>query len=120
MSADVGMLGDIVRTTNVPCILQFDCLTTDFFRSDAYPTFLCYNPYPEERSFQFAVGSERADLYDAVTHRLAKRDVRDQAGITLSADSAAVIVIVPAGGKLTRKGKQTLLDDVVIDWRRGP
>ena len=114
------MLGGIVRTTNVPYILQLDCLTTDFFRSDAYPTFLCYNPYPNERSFQFAVGSESADLYDAVTHRLAKRDVRDQADITLPADSAAVIVIVPAGGKLTRKGKRTLVDGVVIDWQSGP
>jgi len=116
-SGYVGMLGGIVRTTNVPCILQLDCLATDFFRSKAYPTFLCYNPYPEKRSFQFAVGSERADLYDAVTHRMAKREVRNQVDLTLPADSAAVIVVTPAGGKLTREGKRTLVDGVVIDWR---
>ena len=118
--ATFGMLGGIVQTTNVPGILQLDCLATDFFRREAYPTFLCYNPYREERSFQFAVGPEGADLYDAVRHRMAMRNVRGQADFTLPADSAALIVVVPAGGNLTREGKRTLVDGVVIDWRSGP
>jgi len=117
-SGYVGTLGSIVRPTNVPCILQLDCLATDFFRNNAYPTFLCYNPYPEERRFQFAVGSESADLYDAVKHRMVKRDVRGQVDLVLPADSAAVIVIVPAGGMLTREGKRTLVNGVVVDWQR--
>ena len=119
-SGYVGMLGGIVRATNVPGILQLDCLATDFFRREAYPTFLCYNPYPEERSFRFAVGPERADLYDAVAHRIAMRNVRGRVDLTLPADSAAVIVVVPAGGKMTREGKRALVDGVVIDWRSGP
>lgn len=116
-SGYVGMLGSIVRPTNVPCILQLDCLATDFFRSEAYPTFLFYNPYPEERSFQLAVGSGRSDLYDAVTHGMVKQDVRGQVELVLPADSAAVIVIVPAGGKLTSEGKRRLVDGVVVDWQ---
>ena len=114
------MLGGIVRTTNVPGILQLDCLATDFFRREAYPTFLCYNPYREERSFQFAAGPEGADLYDAVRHRMAMRNVRDQVDLTLPPDSAALIVVVPTGGKMTRQRKRTLVDGVVIDWRSGP
>ena len=71
-SGYVGMLGGIVQATNVPCVLQLDCLATDFFRCEAYPTFLCYNPYPEERTFELAVGVSSADLYDAVTHQFVR------------------------------------------------
>lgn len=116
-SGYVGMLGAIVRPTDVPRILQLDCLATDFFRDNAYPTYLCYNPYAEQRSFQLAVGHKPVDLYDAVTHRFVDRDVRSPVDITLPADSAAMIVAAPAGGKLTREGRRTLVDGVVVDWR---
>ena len=116
-SGYVGMLGSIVRPTDVPCILQLDCLATDFFRSTAYPTFLCYNPYRQDRSFQLDVGSGPADLYDAVTHRFVARDVDQRANVTLPADSAALFVVTPSGGQFTRVGKRTLVDGVVIDWR---
>jgi hypothetical protein len=118
-SGYVGMLGSIVRPTDVPCILQLDCLATDFYRSAAYPTFLCYNPYPEDRSFQIDIGSAPADLYDAVTHRFVAKSVGEQVNVTLPADSAALFVVTPAGGQLTRADKRTLVDGVVVDWRNG-
>lgn len=110
------MLGSIARPTDVPCILQLDCLATDFFRSTAYPTFLCYNPYPQDRAFQIDIGSAPSDFYDAVMHRFVARDVGQRANVTLPADSAALFVVTPAGGQLTRAGKRTLVDGVVIDW----
>jgi len=116
-SSYVGMLGSIVRPTDVPCILQLDCLATDFFRSTAYPTFLCYNPYPQDRSFQLDIGSAPADLYDAVAHRFVAKSVDEQVNVTLPADSAALFVVTPARGQWTRAGKRTLVDGIVIDWR---
>jgi hypothetical protein len=116
-SGYVGMLGSIVRPTDKPCILQLDCLATDFFRGEAYPTFLCYNPYPEPRAFSLAVGSTTSDLYDAVTHRFVARNASDRANVTLAADSASVLVVAPAGGQLTRAGKRTLIEGVVVDWQ---
>ena len=83
----------------------------------AYPTFLCYNPYLEERSFQLDIGSASADLYDAVTHHFVARNVGDRVNVTLPADSAALFVVTPAGGQSTRAGKHTLVDGFVIDWR---
>jgi hypothetical protein len=38
--------------------------------------------------------------------------------VHLPADTAALIVVVPAGGKLTRDGRKTLIDGVVVDWNR--
>ena len=100
----------------MPRILQLDCLATDFFHGPAWPTFLCYNPYAESRRFEIAVGDEPADLYDAVTRGFVKRNVRAKAELALPADSAAVIVVVPAGGKLTQVGNQTRIDEVPVNY----
>ena len=43
-----------------------------------------------------------------------------RANLTLPADSAAVIVVVPTVGHVTRPGKQTLVDGIVIDWQCRP
>jgi hypothetical protein len=116
-SSYVGLLGAIVRPTRVPRILQLDCLATDFFRDPAWPTFLCYNPYPEERAFEFVVGPKPSDLYDAVTRQFVKRHVQQQTELTLPADSAAVIVVAPAGGRLTERGGRTRIDDRIVNYR---
>ena len=101
----------------MPRILQLDCLATDFFCEPAWPTFLCYNPYPEPRAFEFATGAEPSDLYDAVTRQFLKRNVRQRTELTLPADSAAVIVVAPAGGRLTESGGRTRIDGVVVNYR---
>ena len=62
------------------------------------------------------LGSKPSDLYDAVTHQFVKRNVRDATTLTLAADSAAVIVIAPPNGKITHDGRQTLIDNIVVDW----
>ncbi len=116
-SSYVGMLGAIVRPTNVPRILQLDCLATDFFHDQAWPTFLCYNPYPESRTFEFAAGAGSSDLYDAVTRTFLRRNVHHQAEVTLPGDSAAVLVVVPGGGELTRAGNQIRIDGVIVNYK---
>jgi hypothetical protein len=116
-SSYVGMLGAIVRPTSVPRLLQLDCLATDFFHDRAWPTFLCYNPYPEERTFEFAVGAQPSDLYDTVIGQFLKRNVRRQTSLTLPADSAAVIVVAPAGGNLSRAGRRTFIDNVIVSYQ---
>ncbi|MHC1764006.1 MAG: hypothetical protein AB9869_06840 [Verrucomicrobiia bacterium] len=104
-------------STNVPRILQLDCLATDFFHDRAWPTFLCYNPYPESRTFEFAAGPGSSDLYDAVTRTFLSRNVHHTAEISLPGDSAAVLMVVPAGGRLTRVGNQAGIDGVVVNYR---
>ena len=115
-SSYVGLLGAIVRPTTESQILQLDLLATDFFRPAAYPTFLCYNPHPDQRQCHVAVGAAVADIYDAVRHQFVAQAVTDTATVVLPSDSAAVFVVVPAGATLTRDGQRILCDGVVIDW----
>ena len=56
MGDHVGFLGGIMSLTDVPGILRWDCLATDWFHAPAYPTWLFYNPFPQARSFHTDVG----------------------------------------------------------------
>jgi hypothetical protein len=115
-SSHVGILGGIIERTNVECILQLDLLKTDYFHAAAYPTFLYYNPYASAKTVKIDVGPEATDVYDAVTNQFLERNVRGSAEVTIPADSASIVVLAPAGGKLRRDGKRTLIGDVVVRY----
>lgn len=69
-SAHVGIFGSIIRETNVEQILQLNCLATDFYRSPAFPTYLYYNPFNEDKEIEYFNKSEPVDIYDAISHRM--------------------------------------------------
>jgi hypothetical protein len=115
-SAQVGLLGGMVDTTNVLKILKIDLLKLDFFHAAAYPTFLYYNPYPDAKTVEIDVGAAKTSLYDAATNRFLRRDVTGTVSFALEADSAAIIVLAPADGTPSRRGSKTLVDGIVVDY----
>ena len=116
MGNHVGFLGGIMELTDVPGILRWDCLATDWFHSPAYPTFLVYNPHPQPKVVGLVVGPAEVDLYDAVRHEIVQRGAQGSTRLTLPADTAAVLVAVPAGGKVTRDGQRAWVEGVVVDF----
>jgi len=115
-SSHVGILGGIIKPTNVEHILQLDLLKTDYFHAKAYPSYLYYNPHTSTRTVEIDVGSEARDIYDAVSDQLLQNNVQGHARITLPSDTARVVVLTPAGGKILREGKRTLIDNVVVRY----
>ena len=115
-SSFVGFLGAIIRPTNDPRILQLDCLATDFFHDKAFPTFLYYNPYPQERRVAIDVGETPVRLYDAVSKKFLGGELRGETNITLPADGAALIVLTPANGSVRREGRRLWANDIVVDY----
>lgn len=115
----VGFFAGIISPSNDPMIPQLDLLASDFFRDRAYPSFLYYNPYDAPRTISLAVGEKKVDLYDAVRNDFVARGVANDASFQIDSDSAAVIVLVPTGAKLTHDGRRTLADGVVIDYDNG-
>lgn len=118
-SAHVGIFGSIIRPTDVEGILQLDLLATDFFRDKAYPSYLYYNPYDEDKEITASLSENNGavDLYDAVQGRFVAQEVTGSARITILAGQSAVIVAVPAGANITQDGKKLMADGVVIDYR---
>ena len=116
-SAHVGNLGGIIKPTNIEKILRLDLLKTDYFHGPAYPTFLYYNPHPKPKTVELHLGAERKDIYDAVSKDFLLRNVRGKVQIKIPSDTARVVVLAPAKGKLTREGTQTLIGGVIVDYR---
>ncbi len=74
-SAHVGIFGSIIRKTNVEGILQLNLLATDFYRNDAYPSYLFYNPYGENKTVQMPLEKGKSfDLYNTVSGQLYQKE----------------------------------------------
>jgi hypothetical protein len=118
-SAHAGIFGSIIRATNVPGILQLNLLATDFYHDKAWPSFLYYNPYSEDRVVLMNIEKDKkVDIYDTVTGKFIARNVSSSsADIKLPRQSAAIIVCVPAGGKITYEGSKMSVNDVVVDYK---
>jgi len=118
-SSHVGLMAAVVERTDDERILQLDCLTTDFFHEEAYPTYLYYNPYNETREIHIDAGPRPVDLYGAVHHSFVRKRASGKTSLELPADTAALIVLTPAGGAVTRDGPRMLVDGVVVDYNAG-
>jgi hypothetical protein len=116
-SGHVGIFGSIIQKTNVEGILQLNLLATDFYRDEAYPTYLYYNPYNEAKTINIsAPKGQKTDFYDIVTGTFVAKKVKGSAKVTIPAKSSAVIVMAPAKGKVTYSGGKMLINNVVVDY----
>jgi hypothetical protein len=115
-SSHVGIFGGIISTTNDAKILQLDCLATDYYHDEAFPTYLYYNPYEESKVVEINVGSEMMSLYDTTTDEFLATNVSGPTSFQLQADSAAVVVVVPADGVMTIEGSKTLINNITVDY----
>ncbi len=102
-----GYLAALFRTSNVPGILQVDCLATDTLPPAAYPSFLFYNPSGTAQAVTVNVGSTARHLYDAVTGAFLATNVTGNAAFTVPPDAAVVLVQCPATGAVSRTQPET-------------
>jgi hypothetical protein len=118
-SSHVGILGGIIDTTNVQGILKLDLRKTDYFQENAYPSYLYYNPHDQSKIVTIDVGDQVVDIYDAVNNEFLVRGVSARASITMPADEALLLVLVPAGGTITYAEEKMLVDGVAVDYNSG-
>jgi hypothetical protein len=116
-SGHVGIFGSIINTTNISGILQLNLLATDFFSDKAYPSFLYYNPYNESKTVKLTIEKgKKVDLYNTVSGTFVAKNVSASAKIRIDSLHSAVIVVVPANGKITYSGSKMLVNGVVVDY----
>ena len=60
---------------------------------------------------------KKVDLYNTVTQKFIARNISTTAPLKLAAQNAAVIVYVPAAGKISYDGNKMLVDGVVVDYK---
>ncbi len=118
-SSHVGIFGGIIDTTNVEGILKLDLLKTDYYRKEAYPTYLFYNPYDSSEDVIIDLGTNLVDVYDAVSNSIIKTNSSGETAISLPADNALIAVLIPAGGTIVYNLNKALINGVEIDFNSG-
>ncbi len=118
-SSHVGILGGIIETTNIEGILQLDLLKTDYYRNNAYPTYLYYNPYSTSKSVGITLPAGLYDLYNAISNTMLKSGVAGNTNITIPGKQSVMIVRIPAGTSITNQGKKTYAGNIPIDYNNG-
>jgi len=111
-----GWMAALFRTSNVPGILQIDCLASEAFPPAAEPTHLLYNPYAVAQQVIINVGANTNHLYDAVAGIFVATNVTGNASVTIAPDAAVVLVQCPATGAISQAGQKLLVGGVVIDY----
>lgn len=113
-SGHVGIFGSVIKTTEVPAILQLDLLATDFFHDKAYPSYLYYNPYTEAKKVTITLPNEATDIYNTVTRSFIAKKVKGSFQADIAAQSGAVLVFVPSGAKIEYKEGKMLANGVTV------
>ncbi|GJM35198.1 MAG: hypothetical protein DHS20C18_41990 [Saprospiraceae bacterium] len=115
-TSSIGYLGAILENTSDPKIFKIDLLKTDFYNNEAYPTYLLFNPYSSPKTVELAVGTEAVDLYETLSESFVLQNVNGLVDITIPADEAIVLTIVPASGSITYNENKMLINDIVVDF----
>ncbi|MDB6066028.1 MAG: hypothetical protein JWR26_2236 [Pedosphaera sp.] len=111
-----GWMGALFRTSNVPGILQIDCVASEAFPPPALPSYLLYNPYGTAQLVSINVGSSTNHLYDEVAGAFIATNVTGNVVFTIPPDSAVVVVQCPAAGTISQAGQKLLVGGIVIDY----
>ena len=114
-----GWMAALFQTSNVPGILQIDCVATEAFAAPAHPTYLFYNPYTTATQVTLNVGTNTNHLYDAVAGVFIATNVTGNASFTIPPDTAVVLVQCPTTGAISQTGQKLLLAGIVIDYWNG-
>lgn len=112
-----GVFGALITPTNVAGVLQVDLLATDYFRDQAYPTYLYYNPYAEPKEIEIYLGTDPKDLYDTVSKKFLFQNMSGKICLTLPPDSAVVLVMIPTGMEAVYINGKLVVGGVVVDWQ---
>jgi hypothetical protein len=110
-SSHVGIFGSIIEETNVKGILRLDLLATDFYRTEAYPTYLYYNPYDEEK--ELVIGDHISSVYDIISNEFIEITNGE---IRISPNSSYVLVYIPENAEKEIIDGRLYLDEVIVDY----
>ncbi|MGN1220425.1 MAG: hypothetical protein ACI4TU_05755 [Candidatus Cryptobacteroides sp.] len=112
-----GILGAIVDPTDVEGILKLNCNATDFYSERPYNVNLMYNPFGSSKKVLYELSSDKTDLFDIVSKTYLARNVSGSCKISLGADSAAVIVELPAGAEIQETEGKLVVNNNIISYR---
>ncbi len=118
-SSHVGYLAGIIDTTNVTGILQLDLLKTDFYRQEAFPTYLYYNPFDHTETVHLYLSEEDHTVYDVISKMFLSEKQSGLLVLSIPPKGVVMPVIIPGLAEIVVEGNRTFADSVIIDFNNG-
>lgn len=115
-SGHVGIAGAIISKTNIENILQLDLLATDFYKAEAYPSYLYYNPNPETKDVTISVGKNEVKIYDVTKRAFISQSAKEDFTFKMEKENSVVLIFVPKNAIIEVKEGKMYADEVVIDY----
>jgi hypothetical protein len=109
--------GELIRPTQDPYILQLNLTKTDFLAEAAHPTYLYYNPWPQEREVTLSLGPGTWDTYETLTHRYLHKRVEGSVRLAIPPSGSRVVVVIPSDRKRSVTKGVLAAGGVPIDYR---
>ncbi len=107
--AHMGMMGAVVRRTDVDGILRINC-NAQVCEQEAYAAYLLFNPHDKEKTVTYILPEGSFDLFDSVKKEVIASGVSESVKLTLSAGEAVVIIELPAGSQVAHDGTGYFVD----------
>ena len=111
-------LGEIIRPTEHPYILQLNLSLADFLTETSYPTFLYYNPYGDRRQITHRLPIGAFDIYCLNRHAMVSTRTEGSFVIELDALETFIVVVIPAGSTPQVDGPVLKMGNIVVDFQR--
>ncbi len=118
-SSHVGYLAGIINKTDIDGILQLDLLKTDFYKQQAFPTYLYYNPFDTGKSILFDLPEGNYKVYDVITKQMIDENISENTTIDIDPKDVVMPVIIPQAAVISTQGNKTFADDIIIDFNNG-
>uniref|UniRef100_UPI004047B180 hypothetical protein n=1 Tax=Mariniflexile sp. TaxID=1979402 RepID=UPI004047B180 len=116
-SGHVGIAGAIISKTNVDNILQLDLLVTDFYKNKAYPSYLFYNPNPEDEEVTISIGEQELKIYDAIQRAFIAKKVSGSFTFKVEKENSSLLILVPQNAEILEKDGKLYANNIIIDYR---
>jgi len=118
-SSHVGILGALIQETNISGILQLDLLATDYYGTDAYDSYLYFNPHDQSHNVEISIPSGVWDIWDGILNQIIATNISSTTSISIPSKQPVMVVLIPNGSNITFELNRAFVNDIIIDFNTG-
>jgi len=114
--SSVGYLAALIKTTNIPGILQIDLNKTDFYGDDSLQAWMYFNPTLGSKQVQVNLPQGRFGIYESITETILQTSTSGTYLLTVPAGEVRLIRLFQAGLVLQNYNGRLYAGDDVLDY----
>jgi len=117
--SSVGYLAAVVKTTNVPEILQIDLNKTDFYGDNVLPSYLYFNPLQTVQQIQVILPDGTYGIYETLTETILHSSASGTFMLNIPAGEARLIRMYPAVEEPEPRNGRLYIGEYILDYYYG-